>query len=69
MLALLTLPNLAKFAVLVAVAKFAVEGGVGVDGHILTLGHADATTYAMFLGPVLGHDYFTKKGNSNDNQV
>lgn len=65
-MSILTLPNLARTAVLVAIVKFAAEGGIGYGTHLLTLGHADGATYALFLGPILGHSYFSSKADKQD---
>lgn len=44
---------LSVLVVVVAAIKFLFEGGT-----VTVFGHADASTYAMFLGPVLGaHSY------------
>ncbi len=61
-----TLSNLAKFAVFVAIIKFAGEGGIGWNGHVLNMGHVDSSTYVMFLGPILGHNAWKEKGVNKD---
>lgn len=59
----LTLPNLARLAVLVAIIKFTFEG---LTYGTFTLGHVDASTYTMFLGPILAHNAWNKKGVGGD---
>lgn len=54
-----TIERLMVLAVLAATVKFLFEGG-----PITLFGHADATTYGLFLTPVLGaHSYMHTKGN------
>lgn len=57
----ISLETLAKFAVSAAIIKFTFEGGASFDTHTFSLGHADATTYAMLLGPVLAHNAYKNK--------
>lgn len=65
-----TLDNLAKLAVAVAIVKFFGEGGITLFNHSFSFGHTDSTTYAMFLGPILGHAAYTAgSGGSTDGTV
>jgi len=61
---------LTVLAVVIAAVKFLFEGG-----SVTCFGHADASTYGMFLGTVLGaHSYIKTSSNKveeikNDNQT
>lgn len=59
------LMTLAWIVTLVCSAKFLFEGvEINIAGHVLSLGHADATTYAAMLAPVLGAHGWKESGKS-----
>lgn len=55
--------TMACAAIIICLLKFLMEGvSVTLEGHVFDLGHADASTYAAILAPILGaHGYVAVK--------